>query len=163
VKNKKIRHWLYGSVFGITFIGLICFIIYPIGSGTEDVLQNLDDIQTTLDDNQTQIDANYAMIIRLTERLNQIQPHHARVKITFYTSGSHTKTAINEKVGSGKVAVSRDLLGLFPFGSRIWIEGFGVRTVSDVTHKDIKNTVDIWTPRVKNSKRENVLVVSIVD
>ena len=42
-------------------------------------------------------------------------------------------------------AVSRDLLAFFPKNKpkRVWIEGYGVYEVHDVTNKRIKNTVDI--------------------
>lgn len=53
-----------------------------------------------------------------------------------------------QKLKQGKVrwcAVSRDLLPLFPKGKpkRLWIEGYGIYEVHDVTNKRIKNTVDI--------------------
>ena len=52
------------------------------------------------------------------------------------------------KLKQGKVrwcAVSRDLMPLFSKGKlkRLWIEGYGVYEVHDVTNKRIKNTVDI--------------------
>lgn len=53
-----------------------------------------------------------------------------------------------QKLKQGKIrwcAVSRDLLPLFPKGKpkRVWIEGYGIYEVHDVTSKRIKNTVDI--------------------
>lgn len=59
--------------------------------------------------------------------------------------GSHVDL---HKLKRGKIrwcAVSRELLRHFPKDKpkRIWIEGYGVYEVRDVTHKRIKNTVDI--------------------
>lgn len=53
-----------------------------------------------------------------------------------------------KKLKDGKIrwcAISRDLLPLFPPGKpkRIWIEGYGVYEVHDVTGKRIRRTVDI--------------------
>ena len=82
-----------------------------------------------------------------------------RVKLTSYhpvksecdanplitADGSHVDL---HKLKRGKIrwcAVSRELLRHFPKDKpkRIWIEGYGVYEVRDVTHKRIKNTVDI--------------------
>lgn len=59
--------------------------------------------------------------------------------------GSHVDL---RKLKKGKIrwcAVSRELLRHFPKDKpkRIWIEDYGVYEVRDVTHKRIKNTVDI--------------------
>lgn len=62
-----------------------------------------------------------------------------------------------QKLKQGKVrwcAVSRDLLPIFPKGKpkRLWIEGYGVYEVHDVTNKRIKNTVDILLHPVSKEK-----------
>lgn len=51
-------------------------------------------------------------------------------------------------------AISRDLLFLFPKNKtrRIWIEGYGVYEVRDVTHKRLRHTVDILLHPSDNKK-----------
>jgi 3D (Asp-Asp-Asp) domain-containing protein len=63
-------------------------------------------------------------------------------------------TATGTRVRSGVVALSRDLLGRFPYGTRISIEDMSGRyssalrgrvfIVEDTMHPRIANTVDVW-------------------
>ncbi len=63
-------------------------------------------------------------------------------------------TATGTRVRSGVVALSRDLLGRFPYGTRITIEDLSGRyssylrgrvfVVEDTMHPRIGNTVDVW-------------------
>ena len=46
------------------------------------------------------------------------------------------------------VAVSRDLLEIFPPGQKVYIEGYGVRIVQDVMNSRYKNRIDILMPTV---------------
>lgn len=63
-------------------------------------------------------------------------------------------TATGTRVRSGVVALSRDLLGRFPYGTRLTIEDLSGRysnslqgrvfVVEDTMHARIGNTVDVW-------------------
>jgi 3D (Asp-Asp-Asp) domain-containing protein len=91
----------------------------------------------------------------------------ARVTISNYnsvvaqTDSSPHSTAFNVKPGPGVIAISRDLLekGFIPF-SKVYIEGFGVFTVADLTHERHKNRIDIWTTEnIKPFLEHDVLAV----
>jgi 3D (Asp-Asp-Asp) domain-containing protein len=70
------------------------------------------------------------------------------------TDSSPFITATGTRVRSGVVALSRDLLGRFPYGTRITIEDLSggysnflrgrVFVVEDTMHPRIGNTVDVW-------------------
>ncbi|WP_407538444.1 hypothetical protein Q0M94_09710 [Deinococcus radiomollis] len=70
------------------------------------------------------------------------------------TDSSPYITATGTRVRSGVVALSRDLLGRFPYGTRITIEDLSGRysnllrgrvfVVEDTMHPRIGNTVDVW-------------------
>lgn len=89
------------------------------------------------------------------------------VCVTCYNSISHQTdktpfiTAINHKVGPGQVAVSRDLLQSgFIFKRKVWLEGLGVFTITDIMNSRIKNTIDIWVPKgTKPFKHEGILAI----
>lgn len=84
-----------------------------------------------------------------------------KVDVSFYTlspdetDNSPEKGALNTRLIVGKdVAVSRDLL--FLLGKKVYIEGFGIRTVSDVMHKRYKNRIDILVSNKKLAKKLGV-------
>ncbi|WP_407570216.1 hypothetical protein [Deinococcus altitudinis] len=70
------------------------------------------------------------------------------------TDSSPYITATGTRVRPGVVALSRDLLGRFPYGTRITIEDLSGRyssflrgrvfVVEDTMHPRIGNTVDVW-------------------
>lgn len=75
-------------------------------------------------------------------------------------------TKINlEKLKKGEIkycALSRDLLKEIPYGSIIYIEGFGEYEVVDTMNKRMKNTVDILQDiNKKGFKKENVRILRI--
>ncbi|GAB6060188.1 3D domain-containing protein [Desulfonatronum parangueonense] len=93
-----------------------------------------------------------------------------RLRLTAYTARKEEcnedvdNTAIMQKPTPGwTVAVSHDLRGWL--GKRVYIEGFGVRLVSDLMHARHKQSIDILVPDVPMAKsigvRKNVLVTLI--
>lgn len=59
-------------------------------------------------------------------------------------------------------AVSRNLLWIFPYGTKIHIEGFGVYEVRDTMHKRFTHRIDILQhPSEKNTKLEKVKVTKL--
>lgn len=79
----------------------------------------------------------------------------------YYPTGK--KTYLGEKCIPGKTAgVSKDLKHLM--GKKIYIEGFGVRHVTDLTHDRIKNRIDLAIDKNKNAtelgvKKNRMIIV----
>ena len=73
--------------------------------------------------------------------------------------------ALNEPVGPGQCAVSRDLLKEgWTFGRRIYLQGLGVYKISDVMNKRFSARVDIWTgDNDKQDKHDRVLAILITE
>ena len=73
--------------------------------------------------------------------------------------------ALNEPVGPGQCAVSRDLLkDGWTFGRRVYLQGLGVYKISDVMNKRFSARVDIWTgDNDKQDKQDKVLAVLITE
>lgn len=73
--------------------------------------------------------------------------------------------ALNEPAGPGQCAVSRDLLKQgWSFGKRVYVQGFGVYTISDIMNARFTKRIDIWTgDNEKQDKRTGVLAVLITD
>jgi len=62
-------------------------------------------------------------------------------------------TASNQKVKPGIIAVSRDLLKDFSFGTKVELQGIGVFVVQDVMAKRWSKRIDIWFPSVEEAKK----------
>ena len=72
------------------------------------------------------------------------------------TTADGTKI-IPRHVKSGRqriVAVSRDLLPKFPYGTRIHIEGHGTYTVADTLHRRFTKRIDILIPTGKKGTKK---------
>ena len=93
-----------------------------------------------------------------------------RLRLSAYTARKEEcnedvdNTAIMQKPSPGwTVAVSHDLRGWL--GKRVYIEGFGVRLVSDLMHARHKQAIDVLVPEVSMARsigiRKNVLVTLI--
>ena len=93
-----------------------------------------------------------------------------RLRLTAYTARPQEcnddvdNTAIMQTPVSGwTVAVSRDLRGWL--GKRVYIEGFGVRLVSDLMNARYTNAIDVLVADVSTAKRigvrKNVLVTLV--
>ena len=72
------------------------------------------------------------------------------VTVTAYSQ--HTETASGARPGVGTVAVSRDLLEVYPFGSLIHLDEIGVLEVCDVMHKKKCKAVDVYVKTPKEAK-----------
>ena len=72
------------------------------------------------------------------------------VTVTAYSQD--TETASGSRPGVGTVAVSRDLLEQYPFGSLIHLDGISVLEVCDVMHKKKCKSVDVYTRTGKEAK-----------
>ncbi len=103
-------------------------------------------------------------------QLDSLSSRYAeRVTVTGYNSTKEQTdstpriTAINTDCREGIVAVSRDLMERgWTFGSKIWLEGYGVYTIEDVMNSRHRNHVDIWMPgKSRINGRDNVLAVVI--
>lgn len=80
------------------------------------------------------------------------------------TTADGTKI-IPRHVKSGKqriVSVSRDLLKKFPYGTRIYVEGYGTYTVHDTMNRRFTSRIDILIPTgKKGAKKTNVKIKKI--
>jgi 3D (Asp-Asp-Asp) domain-containing protein len=89
---------------------------------------------------------------RLTKEIKESKINKPiKVTLTAYTKRKkECKTndgigASMRKVKPGTVAVSRDLFRQgYIFGRKIYIEGIGVFTVNDLTHRKYSKTIDIY-------------------
>lgn len=94
-----------------------------------------------------------------------------KVTVTTYqskprqTDSTPDLNALNQKIGPGQCAVSRDLLRAgWSFGKRVYIEGLGVYTITDIMHKRWSDRIDIWTgDNDRQDKHENVLAVLVTE
>lgn len=81
-----------------------------------------------------------------------------------FTTADGTKI-VPKKVKNGSqkiVAVSRNLLKHFPYGSTVHIEGFGYYKVHDTMNKRYTNYVDILIPNdQKGTKKTNVKITKV--
>lgn len=60
------------------------------------------------------------------------------------------------------VSVSRDLLKKFPYGTRIYVEGYGTYTVHDTMHRRFTQRIDILIPSgQKGTKKTNVKIKKV--
>ncbi len=120
-------------------------------------------------DEQTLVDIRWELG-QIRGQLDTLSSRYAeRVTVTGYnsvreqTDSTPRITAINTGCREGVVAVSRDLLERgWTFGSKIWIEGYGVYTIEDVMNSRHRNHIDIWLPgKSKINGRDHVLAVVI--
>jgi len=82
----------------------------------------------------------------------------AAIRVTYYLPHALSKytprggkTSSGLKVEEGHVAVSRDLYEKgYTFGKKIIVDKLGTYVIQDLTHKRIRNTVDIYSSKVTN-------------
>jgi 3D (Asp-Asp-Asp) domain-containing protein len=74
---------------------------------------------------------------RLAQRFSQI------VSVTAYCQND-ANTAIGEDPEPGTCAISDDLLEIYPFGTSVYIEGYGVWRVNNSTNNIWTNTIDLY-------------------
>jgi len=88
-----------------------------------------------------------------------------KVIVTAYTSrecetdNTPFITASNKRVQNGYIAVSRDILKIAPYGTKVYLDIVGKNKyrsgfyiVEDTMHKRKKNWVDIWFADLKDAK-----------
>ena len=92
----------------------------------------------------------------LMRKLEALTVH--KVTVTFYTlsksecdSTPYINALGKQPVIGRDVAVSRDLI--YVLGKRVYIEGFGVRKVTDLMNPRFKNRVDILVSSKKQARR----------
>jgi|GEM_PF-3802071 len=109
-----------------------------------------------------------ALSARLEKKLNKLTVY--KVNVTFYSltkkecDNNPFVNALGLKPIVGRdIAVSRDLIHLL--GKYVYIEGYGVRYVTDLMNKRYKKSVDILVPNsklaLKLGRKENVKLVVI--
>lgn len=77
------------------------------------------------------------------------------VKLTMYHAANGKKTAdgtvITNPAKQRICAVSRDLLKKYPFGTRLYVEGYGIYTVHDKMGERHRNVIDLLVPKGQNA------------
>ena len=78
------------------------------------------------------------------------------------TDSTPNWTSTGEHVAPGGCAVSRDLLhGGVPYGTWLYIDGFGLCRVNDTTHPRLRRTVDLWVATHAEEKRVGVRTLKV--